>query len=243
MKSVSVLFDLDGTLTDPREGFVSSITHALVSLGHCSPPEDELASNIGPPLEITLAKLLGEQHEHQIPEAVSLYRQRYSSQGLFENSVYDGIEGALSRVQASGARLFVATSKPQVFAVRILEHFGLQKFFTGIYGSGLDGSLTNKDELIAHILEKEALEPEAALMIGDRAHDVVGALANGICPVGVLWGYGSIEELSSAGAAVLVRSPEQLPDVLSSNPVFERAAPTPALWLRSACAVSRKDAD
>lgn len=218
---MNILFDLDGTLTDPRHGFVASIKHALTSLGHAAAPEDEIAGHIGPPLQETLSTLLGENHLHEVEAAISLYRERYTSLGIFECSVYDGIPQALDSLRSSGARLLVATSKPHVYAHRILDHFGLSKAFYAVYGSELDGTRTDKRHLVSYLLQRESIPAASALMIGDRAQDVSAAKANGLPSVGVLWGYGSREELETAGASAVLTDPDGLVNLLSSNSLFQ----------------------
>lgn len=212
---MNVLLDLDGTLIDPRPGFVNCIRHAFHALKIDPPSDVDIASHIGPPLEETLAKLLCFEQQKHIPNAVRLYRARYSSAGLYENSMYDGIQDALESLYDRGARLFLATSKPRAFAIRILENFEITRFFSGIYGSGFDGSLSDKRHLLAHLLEQESLQAEESVTVGDRAHDVRGALANGVRPLGVLWDYGTLKELREAGAQALVRDPIELPDAAS----------------------------
>jgi Predicted phosphatases len=207
---MNILLDLDGTLTDPRTGFIASIRYALESLGLEVPPDSTIASRIGPPLEETLAEFLGENHRNDLSSAVALYRERYSASGLYENTVYDGIPRALAQLHERGDRLYLATSKPGIFAGRILEHFGLSSYFTSIYGSGLDGSLSDKTQLIAHILEREGLSLRSSVMIGDRMYDVKGALRNGISVYGALWGYGSRLELEAAGAEIFLAQPSDL---------------------------------
>lgn len=215
MKSV-LLFDLDGTLTNPRPGIVSSIRYALERLDHPSPPDDALALWIGPPLRRSFATLLGISDAGQIERAMALYRERYTDLGLYENSVYQGIEDMLTRCQTHASAMFVATSKPTVFAERILQHFGLAGFFERVYGAELDGRFDNKTELLAHLLAAEGIPAATAAMIGDRAMDVVAAKTNGAHAVGVLWGYGSPEELRDAGADTLCVAPAELADVLGA---------------------------
>jgi len=216
--TTTVLFDLDGTLTDPREGFVASVRHALLQLGRSAPSDSELACHIGPPLEDTLALLLGSTNDRgEVEAAVALYRQRYAAEGILENCVYPGIPSALTKLQALGMSLYVATSKPLVFAERILEHFGLRKFFRVVYGSELDGTRSNKRDLIAYILDREKMSPHSTHMVGDRARDIVGAKANAVRSIGALWGYGSREELTAAGATALCEQPSLLSEVLSFN--------------------------
>lgn len=217
---MNVLFDLDGTLTDPGDGFVSCIMHALSKLDCRSYPHAEIRKHVGPPLEETLKHLL-DGDSSKIEAAVALYRERYGSEGYLENAVYPGIEQALQTLRANGAALFVATSKPSIFAERILAHFGLSGHFQGIYGSKFDGTHSDKAQLISHLLRRESLAAPSTVMVGDRAHDVAGALANGVRPIGALWGYGSREELSNAGATLLCEHPSQVPRMLSSNNLMQ----------------------
>jgi phosphoglycolate phosphatase len=209
---VNVLFDLDGTLTDPGEGFVNCVSEALSKLGCLRHSPGEIGKHVGPPLQETLALLL-DGDGAKVAAAVTLYRERYGTLGYLENSVYPGIEPALAALQARGISLYVATSKPTLYARRILEHFGLAHFFRAIYGSELDGTRSRKAELIAHLLGAESLDPMQTTMVGDRAQDMAGALANGVRPVGALWGYGSREELADAGARVFCEQPAQLPEL------------------------------
>ncbi len=203
-----VLFDLDGTLTDPKTGITRSIQYALDKLGQPVPDADALTWMIGPPLIASFTKLLGSPEG--APEALRLYRERFSVTGLFENVVYAGIPALLQDLQGKGIRLFVATSKPHVYARRILEHFDLSQFFSEIYGSELDNRNADKRDLIRHILDQERFDPAQAVMIGDRKHDAIGAKANGLASIGVTWGYGSREELLDAGVAFLVDAPQGL---------------------------------
>lgn len=207
---MNILFDLDGTLTDPSPGFIASIRHALQTLQRPIPSDEFIRQQIGPPIEIGMARLLGTSDIKAINEAINCYRQRYGSIGLFENSVYPGIEESLIALRDSGARMFVATSKPHVFAKRILEHFGLNPYFEALYGSELDGTHANKSILIALLLRQESLTAESTLMIGDRSHDAIGAISNGLSSIGVLWGFGSREELVDAGVRAICEQPLQL---------------------------------
>ncbi len=209
-----LLFDLDGTLTDPKIGIVTCIKYALARLSAPVPADAALASYIGPPLRQSFAQLLGPDGAEQVEEAVSLYRERFATTGLFENHVYPGIPDTLRYLRGRAASMHVATSKPTVYAQRIIEHFGLAEFFDGVYGSELDGARADKSELLAYVLAREKLAAGAVMMIGDRSHDVIGALRNGIRPVGVLWGYGAHEELSAAGAHILCDTPGMLRSLL-----------------------------
>jgi phosphoglycolate phosphatase len=205
-----VLFDLDGTLTDPRPGIVGCIRHAFEGLGRPCPHDDVLATFIGPPLRRGFATLLDTTDRARIEEAMRLYRERYSVTGLYEARVYDGVREMLAEVGALAPGVFVATGKPLVFAERVLRHFALDRHFTRVYGPELDGRFDDKAELLAHLLAAERLRPDAAVMIGDRTADVLAAHANGVRAIGVLWGYGSEGELREAGADVLCKEPRSL---------------------------------
>ncbi len=205
-----ILFDLDGTLSDPFVGITASIQHALVALGRPAPAAQDFRWCIGPPLKQVFAKLLASEDNQLADAAVLKYRERFGSIGLFENVLHPGIESALVDLKSSGHSLCVATSKPTIFAERIVEHFGLNKYFSSVNGSELDGTRSDKTSLIAYILERDAIAPSDALMIGDREHDMIGASRNDVAALGVLWGYGSKEELESAGAFSCVTSPPEL---------------------------------
>jgi len=216
---VSVLFDLDGTLTDPFEGITRCHQHALEQLGvHPVPTQRELARFIGPPLRRTFATLLGDAATAaDIERAVAVFRERFSTLGMYENEVYPGVEPMLTELRARGCTLYVATSKVGVYAKRILEHFGLDAFFAGVYGSELDGRLDDKADLLRHLCIERPLRDSDAVMIGDREHDVLAAKRNGLRSIGVTWGYGSVEELTAAGADALCSRPADLvPALLGS---------------------------
>ena len=206
---MNILFDLDGTLTDPFTGITRCIAYALEKLGKKSPPPAELTWCIGPPLRDSFRILLGPD-EDLTEEALSLYRERFSRTGMFENRVYDGIPEALENLKSMGHSLFVATSKPQVFAQQIIAHFRLHPFFREIYGCELDGTRGDKPSLISHVLQEESLPASDTVMIGDTGYDMAGAEKNGISGVGVLWGFGTREELEASGARVCIGSPREL---------------------------------
>ena len=208
MQTKRVLFDLDGTLTDPKDGIVRSIQYALRKMRQEELSESALVKYIGPPLRETFAELLGQQDG--VEEAVRLYRERFSTIGLFENTVYPGVAELLERIRARGWLLDVVTAKPTVYASRIVEHFGLLQYFQNVYGSELDGRFAEKTELIGHVLNTENLRKERVVMVGDREHDVKAARAHGIATIGVTYGYGSREELREAGAHWICDSPEDL---------------------------------
>ncbi|HEY1534367.1 MAG TPA: HAD hydrolase-like protein [Polyangiaceae bacterium] len=203
MSRKHLFFDLDGTLTDSRPGILRSLRHALTVLGREVPPDEALLRFIGPPTNDTFRELLGTADPAQNLRAISVYRERFVELGMFENSVYPGIVAGLSALREADFPLLVVTSKPEVYANQIIDHFELRQFFGHVYGSELSGERGNKGELIAHVLASEGLSSADAWMFGDRLHDIRGAKLNGLCAAGVLWGYGSKEELSEAGADAL----------------------------------------
>jgi len=207
----TLLFDLDGTLTNPFVGITCSIRYALEKLGRVAPAAESLRWCIGPPLKGAFLRLLDTMDEQLADEAVRLYRERYMATGKFENSIIDGIPEALEALRGDGFQLFVATSKLASYAGDILDHFGLRQYFSALYGSQADGAHAEKEYLICNLLAVESLPPDRAVMIGDRSHDVVGAKANGVPAIGVLWGFGDREELAGAGALRIAASPVELP--------------------------------
>lgn len=210
LKAMNLLFDLDGTLTNPFTGITKCIGYALNMLGRESPPRESLHWCIGPPLKDSFAKLLTSDDDAITEKAVAFYRERFSTVGLFENEVYGGIPEALESLQTKGHTLYVATSKPAVYAERIIDHFDLQPYFKCVYGSELDGTRSDKTGLISHILKRELIAPSETSMIGDRVHDIVGAKENGISGFGVLWGYGTKDELENSGARAFFKTPQEL---------------------------------
>ena len=208
------LFDLDGTLTDPYPGITRSVRHAMETLGRPLPADVDLSWVIGPPLTHAFRKLLDTTDESFVAAAVAAYRERYGTIGLYENAVYPGIEPALDRLAEAGVELVLATSKVRVYAERILAHFGLAPRFRAIHGSELDGTRAEKPALIRYIVETERLAAVPKVMIGDRHHDVDGAAANGIGTIGVGWGYGGVEELTRAGARMVLERADQLPGAI-----------------------------
>ncbi len=210
----ALFFDLDGTLTDSRPGIFRCIQYALEKLQVPSPPESDLQTCLGPPLQESFARLLNTADSEKIDEAVQLYRDRFEVKGIFENAVYPGIEPALTSL-SKRYQLFVTTSKPEKYAVQIIAHFSLDRFFQKVYGSFPDGRLAQKADLIKHVLTSENLPAAEVIMIGDRHHDVNGARANGVVSVGAAYGYGSVEELSAAGANKISHSPRQLVNIIN----------------------------
>jgi phosphoglycolate phosphatase len=192
----NLLFDLDGTLTDPAVGITGCVRHALGGFG--IDPPDDLGWVIGPPLRGSFARLLGTEDRDTIERAMTRYRDRFGTVGLFENEIYPGIPALLTAQRSAGRRLYVCTSKPHVYARRIVEHFGLLPCFAQVYGAELDGTRGDKPTLIAYLLDQENLSAADTVMIGDRRHDIEGARANGLRSITVGYGYGSAEELAAA---------------------------------------------
>jgi phosphoglycolate phosphatase len=211
-----ILFDLDGTLTDPREGIINSVQYALRKFG-VEEKEEDLLSFIGPPLQDSFAEQFG-WGEEQVTQAVTYYREYFSQKGMIENKVYDRIPQLLECLRKEGKTLVVATSKPTVFAKLIMEHFQLAAYFSSVVGSNLDGTRRDKAEIIAHILEQyPQFSREETIMIGDRKHDIIGARKTGVSSVGVEWGYGLRTELEEAKATHIVSSVGQLESVLCTK--------------------------
>lgn len=209
----SILFDLDGTLTDSGEGIMNCAAPALEHFGIPIPQRDALRVFVGPPLHDTFRQF--GVPEDQVDEAIRIYRSRYVPIGKFENTPYPGIRELLEKLRAQGHRLFVATSKPEDMSVEILEHFDLARFFDRICGASLDRSRSSKDAVIAYLLQQHGAG-EQMVMVGDTVFDILGAAAHGIPAVGVAWGYGSVEEMKKAGAAAIATTMDELFRILQA---------------------------
>ncbi len=205
------LFDLDGTLTDPKIGITTCVAYAAKKEGLGEYDPEIFLPFIGPPLKQMFMSYFNVDDEAG-DRLLKYYRERFSTVGLFENAVYVGIEKMLSSFREKD--LYVATSKPEVFSVRILEKFNLKKYFKKVYGSALDGKHTDKRELISHLINSENLSPDECMMIGDRKYDIIGAKQNGIKSVGVLYGYGSREEIIQATPDYIAESVDGLEKLL-----------------------------
>ena len=204
----TVFLDLDGTLTDPKIGVTKSFIYALEKLGLTAPHMDELEWVIGPSLIESFTRM-------QVPDpqvAIDLYRERYTSVGLLENSLYSGIIPALEQLQGADYRMCLATAKPHAYARKITAHFGLAPFLEHEFGPELDGTRNNKGDLLAHALELTGIDPAQSVMVGDRHHDFDAARAVGMKAIAVTWGYGSAEEWATAD--VVCEVPQNLPDVV-----------------------------
>ncbi|KLU66695.1 5'-nucleotidase [Desulfosporosinus acididurans] len=212
-----LLWDLDGTLTDPKPGITRSVQYALQKLGFAYPHEDELEWVIGPPLKASFQVLLQSKNEDLITKAVTFYRERFQEIGMYENMVYSGIPELLDLLKEKGCQHLLATSKPKVFAEKILQHFSLNNSFSEIMGSELSGNFVEKEDLIREVLK--SVSPQArskTVMIGDRLYDVKGARANNIKVISVGYGYGTLDELEAAAPDYFVSSVQDLKQLLLS---------------------------
>lgn len=207
----AILFDLDGTLTDSGEGIINSVIPALEHYGIAIPSREELRVFVGPPLHDTFLRF-GVPAD-QLDNATEIYRSRYIPIGKFENAPYPGIPELLETLKAQGHKLFVATSKPELMAVEILEHFDLARYFDRICGASMDTSRSSKEAVIAYLLEQNG-SAENMVMVGDTKYDVIGAKAHGIPTIGVSWGYGEIDEMLEAGAAAIAHTTQELSELL-----------------------------
>lgn len=209
-----ILFDLDGTLTDPMEGITKSVQYALRKYGINIEDRQLLTPFIGPPLQDSFRDFYGFTPE-QANEACEKYNEYFLVKGIFENEVYEGVEGLLQHLTKAGYKLFVATSKPEPLACRILEHFGLISYFTFIGGDTMERSRSDKAKVIRYVLDSNGItSTDEAIMIGDRKHDIIGAKNNHIDSIGVLYGYGNYEELRQAGANFIVKDLNELENLL-----------------------------
>lgn len=210
----TILFDLDGTITDSGEGIMNCAELALRHFGLPVPDRQSLRVFVGPPLDETFMKF--GVPAGKTDEAIRVYRSRYTTVGKFENFPYPGVEELLAQLKDRGHRLYIATSKPEHMSVEILDHFGLAKYFTMICGATLDGTRSKKADIITYLLEKAGTANDT-IMVGDTAYDVIGAKAHGIPAIGVAWGYGKVENMVAAGAAAIAHDMEELFHLLSKE--------------------------
>ena len=210
----TILFDLDGTLTDSGQGILNSIRYALTQLEHPIPDDHLLKTFIGPPLKTSFEQTLG-MSLAESQAAIALYRDYFREKGIFENQIYPGIPELLADLKDQKKQLLVATSKPEVFAQQILEHFELSHFFEIIIGASMDSSRSKKSDVIAYALKNtDTINPAETIMVGDRKYDILGAKENQLASLGVLYGYGSFEELQAAKADYIAKSTEDLRKIL-----------------------------
>lgn len=205
-----LILDLDGTIVDSAPGIVSSLTHAVRSLGHDFLPTSKTVELLGPPMRWVVGQLLDPFGDTRIEECVNIYREHYREHGLFESIPYEGIDNVLATLAAADVDLFIATSKREAFAQSILKHHRLRDYFINIYGTPPDGGLDDKSALVEYLVISESLSSRSARMVGDKADDIVAALKNNLMPVGALWGYGGEKELTDAGAELLLDEPQDL---------------------------------
>lgn len=209
-----ILLDLDGTLTDPKIGITSSVQYALAKFGINEGNLDKLEPFIGPPLIKAFMEFYS-FNEQDARQAIEYYRERFSKVGLYENAVYDGIPEMLQALRAKNKKLVVATSKPTVYSIKILEHFNLYQYFDAVIGSNLDGTRIEKGEVIEAVLaELGGVDKEKVIMVGDRKHDVIGARENGLKVIAVAYGYGPAEELNEAQPDYIAASVDELRQLL-----------------------------
>ena len=210
MKYRYCLFDLDGTLTDPGIGITDSVMYALKKFDIDVKDRSELYPFIGPPLDYSFKTYFGFTEEQAVL-AIKYYREFFSTKGLYENEVYEGIPGMLEELKKRGVTVALATSKPYEFSVEILRHFCLSGYFDHVGAATMDGRISKKEDVISNLLGQLNYEDKASvLMVGDRYHDIEGAKANGLHSAGVLWGYGTEEELQKAGAEYLFAKPDDI---------------------------------
>jgi phosphoglycolate phosphatase len=210
MSVTNILFDLDGTLTDPAEGIVRCIQHSLTTLQIPCPPDSELTRYIGPPLREVFFTVCDSQDHEVVERAVAVFRERFSTIGLFENAPYPEVSQMFTDQSSHSYSLFVATSKPQIYAEKILKHFSLADHFIEIHGNDLAGRLDDKADLLRELLVRRNLDPTHTIMVGDRKHDVIAAKKNGVASLAVTYGYGTKEELVEAGADYLCETPSSV---------------------------------
>lgn len=210
----TILFDLDGTLTDPKPGITKSVQYALGKMGIVEDDLEKLTTFIGPPLVASFKEFYN-MNDEEANQALQYYREYFTAGGLYENAVYDGMEELLQKLQNQGKTLFVATSKPTIFSIKILDHFGLSRFFKAVIGSELDGTRSEKNEVIAYVLSQIAGHNlQKIVMVGDRKFDVLGAKQHGIDGIAVTYGYGSYAELQAAEPNYIVANISELGAIL-----------------------------
>lgn len=213
----TILFDLDGTLTDSEPGIINSIEYALKKYDIKIENKADLRKFLGPPLKESFKQFCGFSEE-MAEQAVEFYREYFREKGIFENNVYQGVVELLETLKAQNKKLIVATSKPEPFTYRILEHFDLLKYFDFVAGSNMDNTRCKKDEVISYALNSCGItDLKSVIMIGDREHDIIGANKVGIASIGVLYGYGDLQELENAGATYIANDTRKIYEIVMSN--------------------------
>lgn len=210
MSDRAVLLDLDGTLSDSRPGIAACFRHTLQQLGHDPDKAGDLTWAVGPPIAVSLGRLLEPFGDNRIDLALTIYRERYSTTGIYDCSVYPGVTTMMDGLRDAGFVMCIATSKRRDFAERVIDFLGLRTYLRGVYGAEPGGGLDHKQDLLANILTVEQLRAPDCIMLGDRLHDIEAATANAIRSVGALWGYGGRSELEQAGAGAIAATPEDV---------------------------------
>ncbi len=217
MKKEYILFDLDGTLTDSAPGIINSLIYALEKFDIHVDNRESLRVFIGPPLVDMMMQVFGFSKD-TAEQALKFYREYFSEKGIFENSVYNGIEELLCGLKNDGYKLILATSKPELFAKRILEHFDLDKYFYFVGGSDMEGTRVSKDAVIKYVLSSLGIvDASSCIMVGDKEHDIIGARKCGIDCIGVLYGFGTKEELENANAAFIAETVDEVYTIIKSH--------------------------
>jgi len=216
MTYTNILFDLDGTLTDPKEGIINSVKFALSKMGVNESEVGDLMKFIGPPLHVSFRDFCG-FNEENTELAVQYFREYFTDKGINENSIFPGVVELLESLKSRKFNMFIATSKPTVHANTVLDNFGITKYFQYVKGSNLNGTESGKPEIIAHIIEKFNLEKDKTVMIGDRFYDIIGAKENGIDSIGVTFGYGGETELKEAGATYICNSVKEIYKIIQQQ--------------------------
>lgn len=213
----TILFDLDGTLTDSEQGIINSIEYALTKYEIRLESKADLRKFLGPPLKDSFIQFCGFSDE-KADEAVNFYREYFKEKGIFENIVYQGIYDLLEKLKSKNKTLILATSKPEPFTLRILEHFDLLNYFDFVAGSNMDNTRCRKDEVISYALNScKITNLSSTIMVGDREHDIIGAKKVGIDSIGVLYGYGNLQELKNAGATYIAKDTEEIYKIVTDE--------------------------
>ena len=218
MNEPAVLLDLDGTLSDSRPGIVGCFRYMLAELGHDPAISGDLTWTVGPPIAVSIAQLLAQYDDTRVDQGLAVYRARYSSVAIYECTVYAGVAEMLDALRDAGCVMCIATSKRRDFAERVMDHLGLRTYVRAVYGAEPGGALAHKEDLLAHILEREGFAAADTVMLGDRLHDIHAAQANKVRSIGAAWGYGGAAELKEAGADAIAAVPQAVPGLLESRP-------------------------
>ncbi len=218
MNAGAVLLDLDGTLSDSRAGIEACFRHMLAALGHDPAAAGDLTWAVGPPIAVSVTRLLAQYDDLRVDQGLSVYRARYSAVAIYDCTLYPGVLDMLAALGDAGHLMCIATSKRRDFAERVIDHLGLRTYLHAVYGAEPGGGLDNKDVLLAHVLRHENFSPSDTVMVGDRVHDIEAARANRVRSVGAAWGYGGRAELEAAGADVIAALPVAVPAVLQGWP-------------------------